>query len=180
MVSPSLSAKHSYRHDQRPTVSVTSKIVPPALRLSPLLHFCKVSQRDILAEPDCRITDCKTAIQEPLIGECGKKAWIFLVSLNCLVDTTLIVGGLPKVFAFSDDCPSPRTQSVFVSHPPKDAHADNADNKQNNYDGDDEYRFQPSRHGRPPGLEDFYFRYLFSQSSTVLYHSFEFCGFSIQ
>ena len=31
---------------------------------------------------------------------------------------------------------------------------------------------------RQSGLR--YFRYLFSQSSTVLYHSFEFCGFRIQ
>jgi hypothetical protein len=126
------------------------------------------------------MTGFKTSGQEPLVGECGKEAWIVLVSVKCLVDTTLIVCGLPKIFAFSDDCTSTRTQSVFVSHPPKGAGADNAYNKQKKYDSDDEYRFQPSGHGRPPGLEDFYFRYLFSQSSTVLYHSFEFCGFSIQ
>jgi len=128
LVSLSISAKHSYRHDQHLTVSATLKIVPPALRLSPLLHFCKVSQRDILAEPGCRTADFKTSGQESLIGECGKKAWIVLVSVNCLVDTTLIVCGLPKVFAFSDDCPSARAQPVFVSHPPKDAGADNANN----------------------------------------------------
>ena len=133
-----ISAKHNYWHEQRLTVSATLKIVPLALRLSPLPQFCKVSPRDILAEPDCRLTDFKTSVQESLIGECGKKAWIFLVSLKCLVDTTLIVCGLPKVFTFSDDCPSPRTQSVFVSHPPKDSGANQANNKQNPDQQDDQ------------------------------------------
>ena len=134
LVSLSISAKHSYRHGQRLTVYAASKIVPPALRLSPLPHFCQVSQRDILAEPVCRTTDFKTAGQESLVAHCGKEAWSFLVSLNCLIETTLIVCGFSKLFALSGACP----QTLFVSHPPPDARADNANNKQNNYEGDDE------------------------------------------
>src|SRR5205085_1998755 len=77
-------------------------------------------------------------------------AWFFLVSHDGFVDTSLVVGAVTKLPAFTHYFFGPAHQFVFVSGPPDNAANYDSHDQQHDDDSDGEQCFEPTGHNGPP------------------------------